>query len=99
MSPIAENPDAPEHERAAIERECDRRLAICVRGAVRTSFVGYGLQALALRELVAPELLLAWAAAVLAGESVNAWLARRVLASLDEHAARARSGGWRPACS
>jgi diguanylate cyclase (GGDEF)-like protein len=75
---------SPPVELELVERELARRLAICVRASVRTSFFGYGLQALLLREIVAPRLLLAWAGAVLVLELLNGYLAGRVLRALDD---------------
>jgi diguanylate cyclase (GGDEF)-like protein len=71
-------------ETGIVERELSRRLAICELGAVRTSFFGYGLQALLLRDLVAPRLLLAWVGSVLLCELANGILAGRLLRHLDE---------------
>jgi len=80
----------PVERSEAIERKLGRRLAICELGAVRTSFFGYGLQALILRDVVAPRILLAWVAGVLLCESLNGLLARRLLDAINQPAARAR---------
>jgi diguanylate cyclase (GGDEF)-like protein len=79
---------APEKE--PVERELSRRLAICELGAVRTSFFGYGLQALLLRDVVAPAVLLVWVGAVLLCELINGYLALRLLRAIDEPARRRR---------
>jgi diguanylate cyclase (GGDEF)-like protein len=73
-----------------VQRELGRRLAICELGAVRTSFLGYGLQALMLRDLVAPRLLLSWAVGVLLCELLNGVLARRLLRVIEQAAPRQR---------
>lgn len=75
-------------ERAQVERELARRLASAELSAVRTSFLGFGLQALLLHETVGTGLVLTWVAVVVALELLNGGLAARLRRRLDDLRAR-----------
>jgi diguanylate cyclase (GGDEF)-like protein len=84
------NAPSVEIEKGIVERELGRRLAVWELGAVRTSFFGYGLQALLLRDVVAPWILLVWAGCVLLLEMANGLLAGRLLRDLHQAPKRRR---------
>jgi len=70
-------------EKQQLERELARRLAAGELASLRTSLIGYGLQALLLRDVVETGLLLAWVGGVLLFDVVVALLARRLLRRLE----------------
>jgi diguanylate cyclase (GGDEF)-like protein len=85
------NPPTIEDKKGMVERELARRLAASELASVRTSFFGYGLLALLLRDWVTPAwLLAAWVCLVLACELGNGVLAAGALRRIDEAAKRRR---------
>lgn len=82
--------DHPPSLLETVRREIASRFARRVAMSVRSSFVGYGLQAFLLAGLVPGSYLWPWVAAMVVGEIVNGILAHLLLRSVNQPARRER---------